>query len=198
MAHHQHLVAGLSQGRRDGLAELRQPRLELRRVGAAPARREGEVMHQVIGMEPTIPAPEPPEDRRHRRQTAPGDHGVQHPEPPPEPPGRKQGQTELRQQDPRRVERGDHRPLAQPHQPKEGAGADIDGRRAQKLAIGGKDAPRHAVPDDIGPAQHGDPGLDRRPLDPRRDAPAETVLRRGGPQRDLVARHAACAAASAR
>ena len=193
MTHHQHLVGLPRQRLCDPVGEFTDPRLQLGRVGAAPARRIGIIMHQVIGKEGAILGAEPAQQVDARRQPQ---HKTDQRDPwqagqpaqPPTQPDQQQCRQQLRQQHPHRVKRGDHRPLPQPHQPPEHARGDIGPGGARQLRIGGRDRVRHAAAHDIGPDQHLHIRRDRLPLLFGADMPAIRALGGLGLQRDGIAR----------
>ena len=153
-------------------------------------------MHQVIGEELAVlgaePAQSDPDQRQPRRNRDPGrqerrddGHAQEHHDP--QPPGHQHAERQLQQQHPHRVERGDDRPLAQPHQPEQRAGKDIGRGRPDQLQVGRRDGRGHAVAHDIGPDQHLDIGIAARALDLGLHVPAIGALGRPGAQTDLIA-----------
>ena len=203
MADHQHLVHVVGQRGGDATRESGHPVLEIGRIGAARLRGMGIVMHQVIGEEPVVARPEPAqhrdqrqkrrgerEDRNDRVHGGTGDR--QKPQgaaddPGGEEPGEGRDQ-QLHQQHPDRVERRDHRPLAQHEEPPQGAGGQIGPGGAQHLQIGRRDAVGHAGADKIGPDQHLDVALRLGALDLRAHLPAIGPTRRGGEELQRIAR----------
>ncbi|EKD59763.1 MAG: hypothetical protein ACD_54C01155G0003 [uncultured bacterium] len=147
-------------------------------------------MHQIIGKDLVIPAFERPQHRpgqpqprrpaqnrmhpRHQRAYAPASQNRQ---------------RQLHQQEHNRIKRGNHRPLAQPHQPKQRARSDIGPSRAQQLQIGAQDPARHRGFDDISPDQHLDIRRCHRTIDRACNVPAVRPLYLFRFQINLVARN---------
>ena len=186
---HQYLITALRQRLGNFGGKLGHARLELGRIGAKVARRIGVIMHQVISKEPAIHAAEPFQHHRHRQKPAPGRQRMPEGQNVAEPPGQQQSQPQLSDEKADRVKRRDHRPLAQPHQPEQGARADITRRRADQLQIGGDDPVIHAGFDDIGPDQHRDLALHLCAVDLCRHAPAKARALCARAKRDFIARH---------
>ena len=133
MAHHEHLVHILAQGRGDVILEQRQPCLERRRVGSPPPRGKSVVVHQVVGEDAAVMAFAPQQHGAgHTRQHRPVGHPARQARPAPErrreaarERPQSQPQPKLHQQHHHRVERRDHRPFAQPHQPHQSAARHV-------------------------------------------------------------------------
>src|SRR6056297_1990707 len=107
-------------------------------------------------------------------------------------PGQKRDEK-LHDQHPHRVERGNHRSLAQAHQAKKRAGGDIGPPGAEELGVGAKDALFHAVAHDVRPDEDIEGGFGRYTVDLAFDVPAVAPLAVLvgflGAQRDVVARY---------
>lgn len=119
-------------------------------------------MHEVICKELAVLGLEPPQNcnPRGKAQDAAHDPGEEVRQRTDElrgrvnAPERRQGDQRLQEQHPDRVERRDHRPLAQPHQTPKRAGGNIGPGRTHQAQIGRRDRSGHGAAHNIRPDQN--------------------------------------------
>ena len=155
MADHEDLVEVFGQGIGDRGAKHGHARLEYGGIGAKALGGKGVVVHEVVGVKAVVGGPERAEHHQGDGKGCDGAHG-----------GMEKGaetveavaceerEHQLGQQHPDGVEGRDHRALAQAHQAKERASADIGGGGADQLQIGREDALLHRTSHDVGPDEN--------------------------------------------
>ena len=156
MADHQHLIPLTACHLRDAVGEGVDAGLQSGRIGAAILGGEGVIMHQVIGEDPAIqlaPLPQPQHKYRQRHQQPRPPCRHQRHQPARQPSGKPRHQG-LRQQHCDGIQRRQHRPAPQPHQPPQRARPDIGPGRARQLTVGCGNRLAHGTGDDVGPDQH--------------------------------------------
>ena len=145
MAHDQHLVHVRLQRLHDCVAKFGHTGFKRGRVCPPGCSPEGVVVHKIIGVKLAIMLFEPPQHLPTKAHTKGGDDALEPRGPAKEGQrgvqklARKYSDQQLQQQHPHRIERRDHRPLAQLHQPPQRSRGDIHPRRLHQLSIGRED-----------------------------------------------------------